>query len=121
MPRTSLTALRALGPDGSLYTANAADLAMAGADNLNLNQVLHSGKILIVAFNEDASPHTVTVTSATDSNGRTGDITEYSVGAGEYAVFGPFDLDGWAQTDMQLYLTPDHPTLYFGAIDLSHS
>ena len=62
----------------------------------------------------------MTITSSVDSDGRTGDITTYSMGAGEYAVFGPFDLDGWVQTDWKLYFEASNAEVFFGVIDLSN-
>lgn len=120
MARMDLTALRALGALGSLYTANAADLPTYEADPVIQNQVAHSGKLLIVVHNKGLGAKTVTFPSSTDSNGRTGDITEYSVGVGEYAVFGPFDLDGWVQTGLKLYCDVADFDVYLGVVDLAN-
>ncbi len=121
MGRVTLTAKAALGTLGTAYaTANIADLAMTAADAANKQLAAHSGKVLIVAHNSGAGANTVTITSTVDSNGRTGDITAYSMGAGEYAVFGPFDLDGWVQTDWKLYFEASNAEVFFGVVDLSN-
>jgi hypothetical protein len=120
MPRVTLTARAALGALGSLYTANAADLTMTAADATSKELTAHTGKVLVVAQNTGAGARTVTITSTVDGGGRTGDIAAYSIGAGEYAVFGPFDLDGWVQTDGKLYLEAEHAEVKFGVVDLSN-
>lgn len=117
MARTDLTALAALGAYGS-YTANAADLTMTAADTSNQNACVLTAKVLLVAHNTGASAHNVTVTSVTDPYGRTGHITDYSLGAGEYAVFGPFEPAGWLQTDGKLYFEADHAEVKFGLVKL---
>lgn len=121
MTRVTLTAKIPLGTLGTPYaTAHAADLTMTAADAGSKQLVAHSGKVLIVARNSGAGANTVTITSTVDSDGRTGDIAAYSMGAGEYAVFGPFDLDGWVQTDWKLYFEADNAEVFFGVVDLSN-
>lgn len=116
MARTSLTKLTALGAYGS-YSANAADLTMTAADVANGNQFTFEGKDLVIAYNSDASAHTVTISSVADPYGRTGDIS-YSLGAGEYAVFGPFEASGWLQSDGKIYLSADDASVKFGVVKL---
>jgi len=120
MARQSHTALTALGTKGSSYTANAADLTMTAADASNKEEVAFTGSEVVVAHNTDVSAHTVTISSiADDDHGRTGDITSYSLGAGEYAVFGPFDLDGWRQSGGLLHFEADDATVKFGVVKLT--
>lgn len=117
MARTNLTKTTALGAYGS-YAVNAADLTMAAADVANKNQFTATGKDLIVAHNTGASAYTVTISSAPDPYGRSGDITAYSLGAGEYAVFGPMELTGWMQTDGKIYLEAENAAVKFGVVAL---
>lgn len=119
MARTTLTAKTALGGKTNAYTANAADLTMTGADVANMNDVVASGKDLIIAHNTGASPYTVTITSIADPFGRTGDITTYSMDAGEYAIFGPFGSDGWLQADGRLYFQASNVAVKFGIVRLN--
>lgn len=121
MARATLTKKTPLGTLGTGYaTANAADLTMAAANASDKEQFVASGKDLVIAHNTGAGARTVTITSSVDSDGRTGDIATYSMGAGEYAVFGPFDLDGWVQTDGKVYLEAEHSEVKFGIVDLSN-
>lgn len=119
MARQSHTALTALGPKSSVYTAGAADVTMTAADVANYEQVTHDGAILVLAHNEDAGAQTVTITSIADERGRTGDITTYSLAAEDRAVFGPFDLEGWEQADGKLYFAASSANVKLGVISLA--
>lgn len=117
MPRVTLTKFVPIGPVSSKYTANAADLTMTAADPVNKQQVkLTREGDIIVAHNTGGSPATVTITSTADALGRTGDITTYSLGAGEYAVFGKFQSQGWVQSDGNLYFEASSADVKFGVI-----
>lgn len=79
------------------YGADEADITMAAADNANGNyHFLHRGDI-VVAHNTTGGALTITFSSVATDTGRTGDITAYSIGAGEIAMFGPFNYRGWRQ------------------------
>lgn len=120
MARTVLTAKTALGSYPSLpISADAADLAWTASDNASGNQVACTGNDLVLVHNTSgASARTVTVTSVADGQKRTGDITTYSVGIGEYAVLGPFKAEGWMQTGGVLYLDTSSADIYFAVIAL---
>jgi hypothetical protein len=117
MPRTNLTKTVAQGAYGA-YGADAADLTMAAADVANMNQFTAQGNDLVVAHNTGASPYTVTITSSPDPYGRTKDITTYSLAAGEYAVFGPFGMTGWVQSDGKVYLQASNASVKLGVVAL---
>lgn len=72
--------------------------ASAGADTF-----ASTGRQLVLCQNSHATnAYTVTITSTADESGRTGDITAYSLAAGEIAVFGVdlarLDRPGWRNT-----------------------
>ncbi len=98
MPRTNIAAQALAGAYPVLpLAADSADLAFVAADTVNFNETpLVESKTVLVARNVGASSRTVTITSVADNNNRTGDITAYSLGAGEVARFGPFKSVGWA-------------------------
>lgn len=80
-------------------TANAADLTESACDATNFNYTpIVEGKTIVIAHNTGAGARTITFTSAADPTfNRTGDITAYSLGAGEISKpFGPFKASGWA-------------------------
>lgn len=118
MARQSHTPLTALGTKTDAYSANAADLTMTAADTVNKEMVALTGNELVVAHNTGAAEHTVTVTSVVDEMGRTGNVAAYAVGAGEYAVFGPFGTEGWRQSDGKLYFEANHAEVLFGVVKL---
>jgi len=94
------------------------DFTWSAADNANGNKVDHNGNVLVLARNDDGSPQTVTITSTTDPWGRSGTISAYSLGAGEYACFGPFRGPGWQNADGHLYLTASDANVNFAVIQL---
>jgi hypothetical protein len=108
MARATLTpvAVAVCGYPTLQPAANAADYVYvdAGAAFAAGHQFVHTGRELILVHNANGAAQTITISSVIDDEKRTGDITTYSVGIGEYAVFGPFPVDGWRQTDGNLYL-----------------
>lgn len=120
MPRQTLTKTTALGNFPALQpAANACDLTMTAADAANKEQFVASGNDLIVAHNTGASTRTITITSVADgANKRTGDITTYSLQAGDYAVFGPFTKQGWMQADGKIYIEASHAEVKWGVVAL---
>jgi len=120
MARSTLVKTTAPGNFPSLQpAANALDITMAATVVADKAQFLASNKDLVIAHNTGASPHTIAITSVADpKSNRTGDITAYSLGAGELAVFGPFRREGWMQADGYVYLEADHIEIKFGVITL---
>jgi hypothetical protein len=60
-------------------------------------------EVMIMRNIHATTAQTVTITSAPDPQGRTQDVTAYSLGAGEFAAFLPSQLPGWRQADGNLY------------------
>lgn len=110
MARVTHTALALLGGFPALpITAGAASQAGTAADATNKEQVALTGREIVVAHNTGVGARTVTFTSVADGQtGRTGDISAYSIPAGEIAFFGPFTTRGWRQTDGMLYFEAEH-------------
>jgi len=114
MARQTLTKTTAPGN----YSDSGVDVTLTTADTSNDDQFLASGSDLVIAVNTGASPATVTINSVADEYGRTGDVSAYSVGAGETAVFGPFPTHGWAQSDGYVYLEASSTDIDFGVVIL---
>lgn len=115
MARTSVTVTTMLGAYGDYSVANAADITFQAADTVNQNQVLlREGDILLV-WNQGGSAYTFTVSSV-ELFGRTGDVSAYSVGVGEIAVFGPAKFAGWKQSDSMLYFEGNNASIYFAIL-----
>lgn len=120
MPRATLPQSAPVGAYPVLpLAANSADVVMTAANTTDLNQVAFgtSGRLLIIAHNSGGSAATVTFTSARDQYNRVGDISAYSIDAGEVAAF-VFSRAGWQQTDGFLYLQASAVGVRFGVIPL---
>jgi hypothetical protein len=118
MARQSHTPLTALGTKTDAYSAGEADLTMTAADAANYEEVSFTGNEIIIAHNTGASERNVTISSVADSQGRDGDISSYALAAGDYAVFGPFELEGWRQSGGKLYFQADNAEVKFGVVKL---
>jgi hypothetical protein len=119
MPRTNIAAQSLPGAYPVLpITANARDVTFVPADVANTNETpLVNDKTTVLCRNVGASPRTITFTSVADTLNRTGDITAYSVGAGEAAIFGPFKTVGWAHTGV-LWIDGAHAELELAILTL---
>ena len=119
MARTTITKTTALGAYGDYSVADAADLATQAADTTNNNQFLPSSQDLLIVRNSGGSAYTITVHSVADPTyNREGDITTYSIGAGEIAIFGPFRRPGWVQSDGYIYVDGSNAALLLGVVAL---
>lgn len=119
MGRTTLTRTTPLGPYPTLQpAADALDVILAAADTTNNNQILLDGPMIIIAHNSGVSARTLTITSTVDPQNRTGDVSAYSIGAGEVAAFKIDQTAGWKQTDGYLYLQANNAEVKIGAIRL---
>ena len=91
---------------------------MTAEDTSNHTAVAMTDKTVVLIYNSGATTHTYTVTSIADAlHGRTGDISAVNILAGEIKAIGPLGLDGWRQTDGNLYLTANHAEVKFGAYE----
>lgn len=103
--------------------ANSLDVAFvaAGADFADGAQFPLTGTEILLAWNKHATdPRTVTITSVANEYKRTGDITAYSIGAGEIAVFPQFQLNGWQSSDSRLHLAASAADVYFAILKLAN-
>jgi hypothetical protein len=74
-----------------------------------------TGREIVLFQNSGASPYTFTVVSAPDALGRTGDITAYSLAAGEIAALTPPPL-GWAGGNGRILITVSNLAVKVGII-----
>jgi hypothetical protein len=122
LARTAITPQVPLGSSPALpITALAAALTFAATDAAaapNGMKVPSTGRELILLQNTDAAAQTITIISAPDGFGRTGDITTYSVPAGGFAVLGPFNAAGWRQSDGFLYINSSDVDLKIAVLQL---
>jgi len=119
MSQTALPATNAIvGPYPAALPVSAGALAvtMTAADASNGNSFVLTGSEILLIQNTDSSAHTVTISSVA-INGRTGDITTYSVAANSIAAFSfRGGVSGWQQTDGTVHLAVSSALIYFGVI-----
>ncbi len=97
--------------------ANAADIALTAADATNKQQVKITGREMLLAYNSSPdTAYTVTINSVADDLGRVGDITAYSIGFGEFALFGPVPIKGFAQPNGKLNFEASNAAIKFVVI-----
>lgn len=114
MAQTALTKTAGVGPNPTA----AVTLTMEAGDVSNGNKFALTGREVIVLHNTGASTRTYTITSVADPYGRTGHITTQNILAGAYMALGPIGLEGWKQTDGQLYLAVSHAEVKIGVYTL---
>jgi hypothetical protein len=103
-------------PTALPLSSEALKVTMAAADASNGNSFPLTGSEKLLIQNTDSSAHTVTISSVA-INGRTGDITTYSVGAGEIHAFDFHGgIAGWQQSDGTVHLAVSSALIYFGVL-----
>lgn len=119
MARTNIAAQSLPGAYPVLpVSADSVDVTVVPADVANGNETtLVNDKTMVLCHNSGASPRTITFTSVADTLNRTGDITAYSVGAGQIVLWGPFKTVGWAHTG-KLWIDGAHAELTLAVITL---
>ena len=103
MARLALSPIVSLGSYPSLpLSAGAADFAFtpAGASYADGFSFPLTGRELLIVHNGNVGAQTVTLDSVpANRTSREGDVSAYSLAADDYAIFGPFAMDGWEQSD----------------------
>ena len=123
MARLALTVQEPCGSYPTLpLTASAEDFTWtaSGASFADGAGFTMTGRELILVRNDNAGAQTITFSSTVDAYNRDGDITAYSIGISEYAMFGPFKKDGWVQADDKLYFAVPAADVYFAIVRLPH-
>jgi hypothetical protein len=80
VPQQMLSPFAAVG-------AGTADFTVAASTLTDGDTFVCTGRELLFVQNLDAGAVTITITSVADEKNRVGDITTYSVGIGEFAMF----------------------------------
>ncbi len=115
--RTSITVQTAKGPYLSTpVAAGSLDVSVSASDNTNGNYFVGTGRELVVVRNTAGVAGTITFTSFADQYSRKGDITAYSVAAGNTAVFWVGNLVGWDQGGGQIYIDTSASTMNIAVI-----
>lgn len=121
MARTAITKIDVVGPYPTLpIAANALDFALTAADVANGNAIAFGNfsRLLLVMQNTNAGAQTVTITTAPDDLNRTGDITDYSIGASEFAAI-VVAKRGYRQDSGDLYIDASDAGILFAAFGIA--
>jgi hypothetical protein len=119
MPRKDIPVIIPKGPFPALpVAALSLDFVWTTADNANGDQFPLTGRELILINNTSGGALTITLTSAPDFQGRTADITTYSVGAGLYSAFWVGRVDGWNQGGL-FFMTSSAATMKYAIIRIA--
>jgi len=84
----------------------------------NYNRFKMSGDDLLICWNSNVGAQTVTINSADDPQGRTGDLTTVAIAPAEIAVFGPMKTLGWRGADGYVTVRGSHAEVFFGVLQL---
>lgn len=101
MTRVIIDPTLVIGAYGN-YSADAADFEFVNGNQLLGNRTEFGGKLLLLAYNASGGNRTVYIYSTDDPYRRLNEVA-YSLGPGEYAVFGPFEPLAWKQDDGYLH------------------
>lgn len=103
---TAIVVQQMLAPFAAVGAA-AAHFTFAAGTITDGDTFVCTGKELLILDNTDGGATTVTITSVADEKNRTGDITTYSIGAGEFACFtiGLTNSLGWKSTAGKVRIT----------------
>lgn len=121
--QTGLTVINPLGP----YTvgqpsANSLNFVFTPCDASNGNKFAFTGtEVLLVQNTDSMAAHTFTATSVADQQGRTQDITTYSVAASDYSVYSFRQGSvGWRQTDGTVHLACSTTDISFAVLKITN-
>lgn len=119
MARQTLSKQTPVGPYPALpVSANALDINFTAADATNKEQFVPGNDTLVLVKNGHATlAKTVTFSSKADEKNRTGDLTAFSIGAGEIAMF-RFKKAGWMQSDGKIYMEAESSDIKYAVIQL---
>jgi hypothetical protein len=95
-----------LGPFAA-YGAGLADFTFAAGTITDGDNWVCSGRDILVVNNTDGGAQTVTIVSVDDETSRSGNITAYSLAAGDFAAFGVglTNSKGWMGAGKKIRIT----------------
>lgn len=116
---TVITVQTIKGPFEAIV-ANGADYTMAAGTVTDGDTFVCTGREILLCRNINVAAKTITITSIADETNRTEDIATYSIGAGEYAVFGVglTNAKGWKSTAGTIRITVEHADVLVAVLRL---
>ena len=119
-PPTAL-AIQTIKAPFATISANGADFTFAAGTITDGDTFVCTGKEILLVKNGTGT-NTITITSVADEKARTGDITTYSLGAGEFAAFGVglTNSAGWKSTGGTIRITVSSTEVTVAVLKLPH-
>lgn len=115
--RTAVTPQTLKGPYPGTVSANDLLVTWTAADAVNFNQFAANGNEILLVWNTDVGAQTITLTSKTDSFGRSGDISAYSMATNTVHAFNFRNANsGWVQSDGNVYFQASSANVKFAVI-----
>jgi hypothetical protein len=116
---TVITVQTIKGPFEAI-SANGADYTMTAGTVTDGDTFVCTGREILLCRNINVAAKTITITSIADETNRTEDITTYSIGASEYAVFGVglTNSKGWKSTAGTIRITVEHADVLVAVLRL---
>lgn len=105
------------GPYPGTVAANALDIAETAGTVAGNSFKLTGREILVCRNTATGAAGTVTITSVADRKGRTADITAYSIGATEIAMFFFGNREGWDSGGV-VNVTPSATTIKIAVVQV---
>jgi hypothetical protein len=96
--------------------ADSLDIAFTAADTVNFEQTPMTAPFILFFWNSGGVSATVTINSVADTKRRTGDITTYSLAAGDISAVAFPSTEGWKQADGNLYYQASSNIIKFAAV-----
>ncbi|KKM71085.1 hypothetical protein LCGC14_1434240 [marine sediment metagenome] len=116
---TAITTQTPLGPHPAIpISVGALDFTFANGDTALGNEFVITGRQLLLVFNNDVGAQTFTISSVPDAFGRKGDITDYSLDAGDYVAFWFGSVVGWRQTANKILLASSNDAIQYAVLNL---
>lgn len=101
------------------YSGAWADVTWTAADSTDKEQFALTGRELVLIRNtSEDTPYYVTITSVDDPTGRSRHISQVDIPFGDTVAWGPTAVDGWRQTDGNLYLEAENAAIEYAVITL---
>ena len=118
---TPLTRQTVYGPYPGTISANQLDFTwVAGSiEAATPTTFVCTGNELLLFHNNGAQAYTTTITSVADEYNRTGDITAYSIGAGEFAAFKFTNVAGWRNSSGLVSFIVENASVDVAILDIS--
>lgn len=104
----------------TLNTAGALDFTFASSSGSATDQLTGNGRDIILAYNSGSATGTVSVASVADEKNRTGNISSYSMAAGDFACIpvGLTNNKGWMDSSKKITITTSSADLKLAALRL---